>query len=194
MPRGKKELADQITPELREVEVEVGRGKTVPGVLFSATERCTPTRLTPTAEAWSFSAEPHPAESRAYQASARTGRSRTLANNEPNRGGGKPPQIKPQVRRARIWLAVDKAIEFVITWIEIEWLDVMPLSLQPGADALDVLETVDHARAFSECLIVRGKIELSRMNGDPARLQAFHLPFQKPQPQFQRPTMLEGAG
>ena len=33
MPRGKKELAKQITPELREVEVgvevEVGRGKTV---------------------------------------------------------------------------------------------------------------------------------------------------------------------
>jgi len=28
MPRGKKELAEQITPELREVEVEVGRGKT----------------------------------------------------------------------------------------------------------------------------------------------------------------------
>ncbi len=29
MPLGKKELAEQITPELREVEVEVGRGKTV---------------------------------------------------------------------------------------------------------------------------------------------------------------------
>jgi putative transposase len=29
MPRGEKELAAQITPELREVEVEVGRGKTV---------------------------------------------------------------------------------------------------------------------------------------------------------------------
>jgi hypothetical protein len=29
MPRGKKELTEQITPELREVEVEVGRGKTV---------------------------------------------------------------------------------------------------------------------------------------------------------------------
>jgi len=29
MPRGKKELAEQTTPELREVEVEVGRGKTV---------------------------------------------------------------------------------------------------------------------------------------------------------------------
>ncbi len=29
MPRGKKELAEQITPELREGEVEVGRGKTV---------------------------------------------------------------------------------------------------------------------------------------------------------------------
>ena len=29
MPRGKKELAEQITPELREVEVEVGGGKTV---------------------------------------------------------------------------------------------------------------------------------------------------------------------
>ena len=29
MPSGKKELAEQITPELREVEVEVGRGKTV---------------------------------------------------------------------------------------------------------------------------------------------------------------------
>ena len=29
MPRGKKELAEQITPELREVEVEAGRGKTV---------------------------------------------------------------------------------------------------------------------------------------------------------------------
>jgi ACT domain-containing protein len=29
MPRGKKELAEQIIPELREVEVEVGRGKTV---------------------------------------------------------------------------------------------------------------------------------------------------------------------
>jgi len=29
MPRGKKELAEQITPQLREVEVEVGGGKTV---------------------------------------------------------------------------------------------------------------------------------------------------------------------
>jgi len=29
MPRGKKDLAEQITPEHREVEVEVGRGKTV---------------------------------------------------------------------------------------------------------------------------------------------------------------------
>ena len=29
MPRGKKELAEQITPELREVEVEAGRCKTV---------------------------------------------------------------------------------------------------------------------------------------------------------------------
>ena len=29
MPRGKKELAQQITPKLRELEVEVGRGKTV---------------------------------------------------------------------------------------------------------------------------------------------------------------------
>ncbi len=29
MPRGKKELAEQIIPKLREVEVEVGRGKTV---------------------------------------------------------------------------------------------------------------------------------------------------------------------
>ena len=29
MPRVKKELAEQITPDLREVEVEVGRGKTV---------------------------------------------------------------------------------------------------------------------------------------------------------------------
>ena len=29
MPRGKKEPAEQITPELREVEVEMGRGKTV---------------------------------------------------------------------------------------------------------------------------------------------------------------------
>ncbi len=29
MPRGKKELAEQIIPRLREVEVEVGRGKTV---------------------------------------------------------------------------------------------------------------------------------------------------------------------
>ena len=28
-PRGKKELAEQIIPKLREVEVEVGRGKTV---------------------------------------------------------------------------------------------------------------------------------------------------------------------
>lgn len=28
MPRGKKELAEQIIPKLREVEVEVGRGKT----------------------------------------------------------------------------------------------------------------------------------------------------------------------
>ena len=27
MPRGKKELAEQIIPKLREVEVEVGRGK-----------------------------------------------------------------------------------------------------------------------------------------------------------------------
>jgi hypothetical protein len=26
MPRGKKELAEQIIPKLREVEVEVGRG------------------------------------------------------------------------------------------------------------------------------------------------------------------------
>jgi hypothetical protein len=29
MPRGEKELAEQIIPKLREVEVEVGRGKTV---------------------------------------------------------------------------------------------------------------------------------------------------------------------
>ena len=29
MPRGKKEPAEQIIPKLREVEVEVGRGKTV---------------------------------------------------------------------------------------------------------------------------------------------------------------------
>ena len=29
MPRGKKELTQQIIPKLREVEVEVGRGKTV---------------------------------------------------------------------------------------------------------------------------------------------------------------------
>ena len=29
MPRGKRELAQQIIPQLREVEVEVGRGKTV---------------------------------------------------------------------------------------------------------------------------------------------------------------------
>jgi len=29
MSRGKKELAEQITPELREVEVELGRVKTV---------------------------------------------------------------------------------------------------------------------------------------------------------------------
>jgi len=29
MPRGKKELAEQIIPKLREVEVELGRGKTV---------------------------------------------------------------------------------------------------------------------------------------------------------------------
>ena len=29
MMRGKKELAEQIIPKLREVEVEVGRGKTV---------------------------------------------------------------------------------------------------------------------------------------------------------------------
>jgi len=29
MPRGKKELAEQITPELREVEVEAGRDKTI---------------------------------------------------------------------------------------------------------------------------------------------------------------------
>ena len=29
MPRGKKELAEQVIPKLREVEVEVGRGKTV---------------------------------------------------------------------------------------------------------------------------------------------------------------------
>lgn len=28
MPRGKQELAEQITPELREVEGDVGRGKT----------------------------------------------------------------------------------------------------------------------------------------------------------------------
>ena len=30
MPRGKKELAEQIIPRLREVEVEVGRGKIDP--------------------------------------------------------------------------------------------------------------------------------------------------------------------
>jgi hypothetical protein len=29
MPRGKKELAEQNIPKLREVDVEVGRGKTV---------------------------------------------------------------------------------------------------------------------------------------------------------------------
>jgi len=29
MPRGKNELAEQVIPKLREVEVEVGRGKTV---------------------------------------------------------------------------------------------------------------------------------------------------------------------
>jgi len=29
MPRGKKGLAEQIIPKIREVEVEVGRGKTV---------------------------------------------------------------------------------------------------------------------------------------------------------------------
>ena len=29
MPRGKKELAEQIIPKLREVEVEVWRGKTI---------------------------------------------------------------------------------------------------------------------------------------------------------------------
>jgi transposase-like protein len=29
MPRGKPEQAEQITPKLREVEVELGRGKTV---------------------------------------------------------------------------------------------------------------------------------------------------------------------
>ena len=29
MPRRKKELAEQIIPKLREVEVEAGRGKTV---------------------------------------------------------------------------------------------------------------------------------------------------------------------
>lgn len=29
MPRGKKEQAEQIIPKLREVEVDVGRGKTV---------------------------------------------------------------------------------------------------------------------------------------------------------------------
>jgi len=28
MPRGKRKLAEQIIPKLREVEVEVGRGKT----------------------------------------------------------------------------------------------------------------------------------------------------------------------
>ena len=33
MPRGKKELAEQIIHELREVEVEVGRGKTVLGAV-----------------------------------------------------------------------------------------------------------------------------------------------------------------
>jgi len=33
MPRGKKEVAEQITPELREVEVEVGKGKTVLGAV-----------------------------------------------------------------------------------------------------------------------------------------------------------------
>lgn len=33
MPRGKKELAEQIIPRLREVEVEVERGKTVPSFL-----------------------------------------------------------------------------------------------------------------------------------------------------------------
>ena len=29
MPRGKKELAEQIIPKLREVKVDAGRGKTV---------------------------------------------------------------------------------------------------------------------------------------------------------------------
>jgi putative transposase len=29
MPRGKQEVAEQIIPELREAEVELGRGKTV---------------------------------------------------------------------------------------------------------------------------------------------------------------------
>ena len=29
MPRGKKEIAEQIIPKLRDVEVEVGRSKTV---------------------------------------------------------------------------------------------------------------------------------------------------------------------
>ena len=33
MPRGKKELAEQIIPKLREVEVEVGRGKAVAEVV-----------------------------------------------------------------------------------------------------------------------------------------------------------------
>ena len=33
MPRGKKELAEQIIPKLREVEVEVGRGKPSPMVV-----------------------------------------------------------------------------------------------------------------------------------------------------------------
>jgi len=37
MPRGKKEVAEQITPELREVEGEVGRGK---AVLEAAARRC----------------------------------------------------------------------------------------------------------------------------------------------------------
>ena len=43
MPRGKKELAEQIIPKLREVEVEVGRGKTVAEAVkkIGVTERLT---------------------------------------------------------------------------------------------------------------------------------------------------------
>jgi hypothetical protein len=37
MPCGKKDLAEQIIPKLRELEVEVGRGKTVAEAVVGST-------------------------------------------------------------------------------------------------------------------------------------------------------------